>query len=81
MPFDTGVYYLITNCLYPNNAALRNDNDNEPVCGILPVLGAAEARDEEKVSSTTAVTIAVAMQLNRVASSGSLPIVAIIDTP
>ena len=50
--FQTGVY-LITNVLHPNNAALFNDNANEPVRGILPVPIDTIPRDNEKVRSTT----------------------------
>ena len=49
MPFEWGIY-VITNCVHPNNAALFNDNANEPVRGILPVAVDADARDNEKVS-------------------------------
>ena len=54
--FETGVY-LITNALHPNNAALFNDNANEPVRGILPVPIGTIPRDNEKVSSTTVLEL------------------------
>ena len=49
MPFERGVY-LITNCLNLNNAALFNDNADEPVRGILPGPVDEDARDNEKVN-------------------------------
>ena len=54
--FETGVY-LITNVLHPNNAALFNDNANEPVRGILPVPIGTIPRDNEKVRSATALKL------------------------
>lgn len=45
--FENGVY-VITNCLYENNAALLSSNDGEDVRGIPPIDG--EIRDVEKVN-------------------------------
>ena len=44
--FETGLY-VITNCLYHNNAALLSSNSDEAVRGIPPIDG--ELRDVEKV--------------------------------
>ena len=51
--FENGLY-VITNRLCENNAALRKDDANEPVRGILPgPVGDENARDIELVSSTS----------------------------
>ena len=54
--FETGVYVL-TNSLCHNNAALLNDNANEPVRGILPGRVGASERDIEKVRPALSLEI------------------------
>ena len=48
MPFERGIY-VIKNCLHHNNAALLNDNTDEPVRGILPGPVGEDNRDNEMV--------------------------------
>ena len=47
---------MLTNCLCHNNAALLNDDANEPVRGILPgPVGDDNVRETEKVSLLSSI--------------------------
>ena len=52
--FERGVY-VITNCVYPNHAALLNANANEDIRGVFPE-SETTVRDSEKVRSRSALT-------------------------